>query len=198
MHIDEKKTDTEMLSLEAYKTLLSEGSKDVSDAFDFEKYCDDFLHMTRLQLKYLRESSGIKQGEVAKRLGMTQSAVSRIERGEGDIGMATVYRYTMALGLRPIVNYVPSPSLGAAGQDLESVLTAMEKLSALQQGDFEDRIGITDTGTIVVDGKQASWSEVADLVASMSASACQKFSLEFAHILSPKSIGGSEAEMETV
>lgn len=186
----------DMLSLDAYKQQLAAESPDIAAAFDFEEYCGKFLRMVRLQLKFLREASGISQGEVADRLGLTQGAVSRIERGEGDIGLATVYRYTMALGLRPIVNYVPSPSLGAAKEELEAVLLAMEKLSTMQQTDLENRIGITDSGTIVVDGKQASWGEVAELVASMSASACQKFSLEFAHILSPKSIGDRDDEKQ--
>ena len=72
----------------------------------------------------------------------------------------------------------------------------MEKLSTVQQTDLEGRIGIANSGRIVVDGKQAPRGEVAEFFAFMSASACQKFSLEFAHILSPKSIGGRDVEIE--
>ena len=180
------------LSLEEYKAELAKDSPEIAAAFDFEEYCGRFLKMTRLQLKFLRKASKISQKDIAERLGMTQSAVSRIENGQGDVGMATVYRYTMALCLRPIVNYAPSPSLSAAKEDIKAVLSAMEKL-AEHQSAYEDRIGITDDGRIVIDGKQASRAEISDMVAVMSEQAGQTAANSIAHILSPKTITKAEA-----
>jgi len=180
------------LSLEEYKAELAKDSPEIAAAFDFEEYCGRFLKMTRLQLTFLRKASKISQKDIAERLGMTQSAVSRIENGQGDLGMATVYRYTMALGLRPIVNYAPSPSLSAAKEDIKAVLSAMEKL-AEHQSAYEDRIGITDDGRIVIDGKQASRAEISDMVAAMSEQAGQNAANSIAHILSPKTITKAEA-----
>ncbi|MDP3897206.1 MAG: helix-turn-helix transcriptional regulator [Mesorhizobium sp.] len=41
------------------------------------------------------------QSEVAKAMGTTQSAVSRIESAAGDIGISTLLRYGEAIGLTP-------------------------------------------------------------------------------------------------
>lgn len=57
--------------------------------------------------------------------------------------------------------------------------------NARQQSDFEDRIGITDDGRIVIDGKQASRAEVSDMVAAMSEQAGQTAASKMSSNLSP-------------
>ena len=113
-------SNKDMLSLVAYKKQLAEECPAIATAFDFEEHCAEFLRRERLRLKFLGEVKGISQGDLANRLGLTQSAISRIERGKGDIGLSTVYRYTMALGLCPDINYVPSPSVGATKEETEA------------------------------------------------------------------------------
>ena len=51
------------------------------------------------RLAEIRESTGLNQTEVANRLGVSQSRVSRIERGDLDrTELATVRAYVVALG----------------------------------------------------------------------------------------------------
>lgn len=51
------------------------------------------------RLAEIRESSGLNQTEVANRLGVSQSRVSRIERGDLDrTELATVRAYVGAIG----------------------------------------------------------------------------------------------------
>jgi transcriptional regulator with XRE-family HTH domain len=45
-----------------------------------------------------RQSAGLSQTEVAARMGTSQSAVARLETGEGDIRASTLERYAAALG----------------------------------------------------------------------------------------------------
>lgn len=55
----------------------------------------------RLLLRALaekREELGLSQTEVAARMGTSQSALARLERGEGNPTLATVERYAFALG----------------------------------------------------------------------------------------------------
>lgn len=55
----------------------------------------------RLLLRELaknREELGLSQAEVAARIGTSQSALARLERGEGNPTLATVDRYASAMG----------------------------------------------------------------------------------------------------
>jgi DNA-binding XRE family transcriptional regulator len=52
------------------------------------------------ELAAKREKAGLTQEEVARRMGTSQSAVARIERGEIDAKLSTVGRYAAAIGHR--------------------------------------------------------------------------------------------------
>jgi ribosome-binding protein aMBF1 (putative translation factor) len=45
-----------------------------------------------------RQELGLSQTEVAARMGTSQSAVARLERGDGDVRLSTLDRYAGALG----------------------------------------------------------------------------------------------------
>lgn len=52
------------------------------------------------QLAARRLAAGLSQTEVAARMGTSQSAVARLEAGNGDARLSTVERYAQALALR--------------------------------------------------------------------------------------------------
>jgi ribosome-binding protein aMBF1 (putative translation factor) len=45
-----------------------------------------------------RQAAGLSQTEVAARMGTSQSAVARLETGEGDVRASTLERYAAAIG----------------------------------------------------------------------------------------------------
>jgi transcriptional regulator with XRE-family HTH domain len=45
-----------------------------------------------------RQAAGLSQTEVAARMRTSQSAVARLEAGEGDLRMSTLERYAAAIG----------------------------------------------------------------------------------------------------
>jgi len=45
-----------------------------------------------------RHELGLSQTQVAARMGTSQSAVARLEAGQGDIRLSTLERYAAALG----------------------------------------------------------------------------------------------------
>jgi DNA-binding XRE family transcriptional regulator len=47
-----------------------------------------------------RERAGLTQAEVARRMGTTQPAVARLERGDADPRLSTVERYAQVVGWR--------------------------------------------------------------------------------------------------
>ncbi len=58
---------------------------------------------TRALVKALakaRERAGLTQAEVARRMGTTQPAVARLERGEADPRLSTIERYAEVIGWR--------------------------------------------------------------------------------------------------
>ena len=50
------------------------------------------------ELVTLRHEAGLSQTEVAARMGTSQSAVARLESGEGDLRLSSLERYAAALG----------------------------------------------------------------------------------------------------
>jgi transcriptional regulator with XRE-family HTH domain len=73
---------------------------------DAERFCSE----VRAELQEKRKSLGINQETMAKRLNLSQSAISKLESGRGDIGLKTVHRYARALGLRPMMTYLSTLS----------------------------------------------------------------------------------------
>ena len=54
-----------------------------------------------------RTKAGLTQGDVAARMGTTQSVVARIESGLGTPSMRTVQRFASAVGARAVVRMEP-------------------------------------------------------------------------------------------
>jgi transcriptional regulator with XRE-family HTH domain len=50
------------------------------------------------ELVRLRQAAGLSQTEVAARMGTSQSAVARLEAGQGDLRLSSLERYAAALG----------------------------------------------------------------------------------------------------
>ena len=50
------------------------------------------------ELVKVRKEGGLSQTEVAAYMGTSQSAVARLERGDGDVRLSTLERYAAALG----------------------------------------------------------------------------------------------------
>lgn len=53
-------------------------------------------------LKLLREKAGMKQTDLAKNSGITQSAVSQVENGIKGMSLETVHKAAEALGVHPV------------------------------------------------------------------------------------------------
>lgn len=68
-------------------------------------------------LKAIRKQHGLKQSEIAARMGTTQSAVSKIEGGANDPQVSTLMRYARALDARLAIRALidsPHPSHNAS------------------------------------------------------------------------------------
>ena len=58
-------------------------------------------NMTQLKIRDIRKGRGISQRDLARALGMAQSTLSRIERGERRVSVDRLIAIARALGVSP-------------------------------------------------------------------------------------------------
>jgi transcriptional regulator with XRE-family HTH domain len=94
--------------IRALRERLAEDAPGYGAAVQFERDAEAFCQAVRGELRKRRKLKKLDQEELGASIGLTQSAISRIERSEGDIGLKSIYRYASALGLHPVVTFTPS------------------------------------------------------------------------------------------
>ena len=62
-----------------------------------QRMCDSQIDAIR-RLRWIREMNGLTQEDVAKKMGITNFYVSRIENGKIVLRMSTLRRYALACG----------------------------------------------------------------------------------------------------
>jgi transcriptional regulator with XRE-family HTH domain len=75
-----------------------------------EREAEAFCDRIRADLKACRLASGLSQKELADRIEVGQSAISKIESGRGDLSLKTVFRIAEAIGLKPVVAFASAYS----------------------------------------------------------------------------------------
>ena len=90
------------MNMTTLKALKAELLANPDTRAEYEAQADEFS-MAR-ELIAARSRAGLTQGEVAKRMGTTQSVVARLESGRHGPSMRTVQRYAQAVGARAVVH----------------------------------------------------------------------------------------------
>ena len=88
--------------MKTLKALRAELLADPDTRAEYDSQADEF-NMAR-ELIAARSRAGLTQGEVAERMGTTQSVVARLESGRRAPSMRTVQRYAQAVGARAVVH----------------------------------------------------------------------------------------------
>ena len=87
--------------MKTLKALKVELLADAETRAEYDAMADEF-DMAR-ELIAARSRAGLTQGQVAERMGTTQSVIARLESGRRGPSMRTVQRYANALGCRAVV-----------------------------------------------------------------------------------------------
>lgn len=95
------------LSLDEFKRKVADQAPGFDQALEKESAHLAFCKETRESLRQFRDDLSISQKDLAAKMQMSQPGVSKIENGEGDLGLMTLSRYAEALGLRPTLSFVP-------------------------------------------------------------------------------------------
>jgi DNA-binding XRE family transcriptional regulator len=88
--------------MKTLKTLKAELLADTDTRAEYDAMVGEF-GMAR-ELIAARARAGLTQGEVAQRMGTTQSVIARLESGKRAPSMRTVQRYALAVGARAVVH----------------------------------------------------------------------------------------------
>jgi predicted transcriptional regulator len=84
------------------RTLKAELLADPKTRSEYDAIANEF-EMAR-ELIAARSRAGLTQGEVAERMGTTQSVIARLESGRRTPSMRTVQRYAQVVGARAVVH----------------------------------------------------------------------------------------------
>ena len=93
-------------SVKTIHTIKTELLADPDTRAEYDAMASEF-EMAR-ELIAARSRAGLTQGEVAERMGTTQSAVARLESGKRTPSMRTVQRYAQVVGARAVVHLEPA------------------------------------------------------------------------------------------
>ena len=91
--------------LRTFRSRLREELKDP----EFKRYYEDERQALKLAIKIaaLREQKGLSQQELAKRMGTSQQAISRIESGEYEgFTLKTLEKIAEATGMKVKIDFV--------------------------------------------------------------------------------------------
>ena len=94
--------------MKTLKTLKAEMLADPATRAEFEALAPEFE--TVRELVSARSRAGLTQGEVAARMGTTQSTIARLESGKRPPSLRTVQRYAQAVGARAVVRIENLPA----------------------------------------------------------------------------------------
>jgi len=80
--------------------------KDLSDKkFKAEFDYDRFIYETAYELSKLREHKGMSQQQLADIAGIKRQAVTRLEMGQENMTLSTLYKISRSLGKTPVIHF---------------------------------------------------------------------------------------------
>jgi ribosome-binding protein aMBF1 (putative translation factor) len=90
----------------SFEDLTVELLRDPAVRAEYDARAAEFEIASELIAARLR--AGLSQEQLAQRMGISQSAVARVESGRHWPSRATLQRYAKATGTRPVVKLVPA------------------------------------------------------------------------------------------
>lgn len=88
-------------SLDELRYALEAQNPAFKKAADNRRMAETMAEHLRTALKRTRKKARIRQTTLAEIMGTTQSSISALETGPGDLGMITLFRYLKGLRINP-------------------------------------------------------------------------------------------------
>ncbi|MEA3033721.1 MAG: hypothetical protein QOH86_1737 [Sphingomonadales bacterium] len=116
--------------LAGFRDRLREEIPAITDALDVEEWAEAYCDAVRDAMRAQRRAAGLDQRAVARAMDISQSAVSRLENGRGDLGLKSLYRYARAIGIEPRLP-LDAAGAGETGQEAQ-IATLAASLNGLK------------------------------------------------------------------
>lgn len=126
-----------------------------------ERRADVFCDRAREDLKARRKTLQWDQTRLADALDYSQSAISKIEAGHAELTLKSLYRLADAMGLRPVIAFIPS-ARALTGGEIDD--TAPENARTL-----ETAFAVEEAQAEMIRNMPKTMSPMADLVTVASA-----------------------------
>jgi transcriptional regulator with XRE-family HTH domain len=115
--------------LAGFRDRLRAEIPEITDALDVEEWAEAYCDAVRDAMRARRRAAGLDQRAVARAMDISQSAVSRLENGRGDLGLKSLYRYARAIGIEP---RLPLDRAGEAKQEAVPIAALAASLNGLK------------------------------------------------------------------
>jgi transcriptional regulator with XRE-family HTH domain len=102
------KSKDALSQLDALRDRLAAADPRFKAAAQLERAAEIFCDKVRTDLKERRLALNLNQKELGEQVDFSQSAISKVENGVGDLSLKTVYRVAAALGLNPVLSLTPA------------------------------------------------------------------------------------------
>jgi ribosome-binding protein aMBF1 (putative translation factor) len=98
-------TKKEVGDLKTHDAIVAESLEDPEYRAEWER--TQFAHEVAMRIITYRAEHGISQTELARRVGMRQPHIARLEAGEHEPSLATLARLSRALGIEFHIDITP-------------------------------------------------------------------------------------------
>jgi transcriptional regulator with XRE-family HTH domain len=122
-----------LAQLGSLRDRLASADPTFSVAAQVERGAEAFCDKVRTELKAHRLALGLNQQELADRIEVSQSAISKIESGHGDLSLKTVFRIAEAMRLNPVMAFTSSAHAGIAARQPPAEAAAAALAGAVQE-----------------------------------------------------------------
>ena len=118
------------IKMNPYRELIDS----LSDKLYREIFVEEHIKGLAFQMKTIRTSKGLSQGELGRRIGIKQEAISRLEshKNNGNYLLSTLMKVAKALDVGLTIRFVPFSEL----IDIETKMPTMKKMKSFEEEDW--------------------------------------------------------------
>ena len=115
-----------------------------------------------LKITQLRERLGLTTNALAKRVGLSQAQISRLENGKQGFRSATLTKLAEALGVKPVYFFIEEGDDSSVAEAAAAYgIRVQVLLNALRDGEFRE---VAEKAALVFERDKLAFAQIKDLI----------------------------------
>lgn len=115
-----------------------------------------------LKITQLRERLGLTTSALAKRVGLSQAQISRLENGKQGFRSATLTRLAEALGVKPVYFFIEEGDDSSVAEAAAAYgIRVQVLLNALRDGEFRE---VAEKAALVFERDKLAFAQIKELI----------------------------------